>query len=258
VRDASGSRVPVTPVLYGKSDRWDAKKGGPFFRQMVFSLLVLEDDPAGGGRLRPALTPGGEPRLLWSDETPDYLEQIGRNTEYIIHPEEILADNFVLLLEGAGASAKIQTPRVVEALRAALAKSSSAAAPAPTASPAPARDAFPTAEDRAKLDRIRVFLEGKDNEPAEKVFKNVEILKGKPASRLPGMMAALTGLLSVRCGACHVEGDFASDDLAAKKTARRHFAMQARLNREDFGGTNAITCFTCHRGRRVPETIDGR
>jgi hypothetical protein len=251
VRDAAGAKVPVTPVLYARGEKWDPKAGGPFFRQMVFSLLVLEEE--GGGKLRPAASAAGEPRVLDPSSTPDYLEQIGRNTEYVIHPEEILADNFALLVTGASGAA-VQTPRILEALKAALSK------PASPAAPAAAAPSFPAPEDREALERIQAFLAqgGKDKEPAEKVFKNIELLRGKPASRLPGMMTALTGLLSVRCAACHVEGNFASDDLAAKKTARRHFAMQKELNEKYFAGANAITCFTCHRGRRVPETFDGR
>jgi hypothetical protein len=31
---------------------------------------------------------------------PDYARQIGRNTPYTIHPEEILAENFALLVRG--------------------------------------------------------------------------------------------------------------------------------------------------------------
>lgn len=126
-----------------------------------------------------------------------------------------------------------------------------------TPSPAaPARDASEAAaENREALERIQSFLAGKENQPAETVFKNIELLRGKPAGRLPGMMSALTGLLGVSCSACHVPGNFASDELAAKKTARRHFEMQGRMNRDFFEGRNAITCFTCHRGNRIPASI---
>ena len=44
---------------------------------------------------------------------PGYAAQIGDNTKYIIHPEEILADNFVFLLDGR---IDLPTPRVVEAM----------------------------------------------------------------------------------------------------------------------------------------------
>jgi hypothetical protein len=42
---------------------------------------------------------------------PGFAEQVGRNTTYIIHPEEILADNFVLLIDGR---INLPTQRVVE------------------------------------------------------------------------------------------------------------------------------------------------
>ena len=32
------------------------------------------------------------------DQVPDYIRLVGRNTDYIIHPEEILASNFVFLV----------------------------------------------------------------------------------------------------------------------------------------------------------------
>jgi hypothetical protein len=34
------------------------------------------------------------------NQVPDYLRLVGRNTDYIIHPEEIWASNFVLLING--------------------------------------------------------------------------------------------------------------------------------------------------------------
>ena len=134
----------------------------------------------------------------------------------------------------------------------------SAQAPSPQAVPAPiAAAATPTAGDdaarqRELLDHVRERIKGRETEPAEAVFKNIELLRGKPASRLPGMMAALTGLLGVTCATCHVPGRFESEELAAKRTARQHFKMQAALNKEYFGGANAVSCWTCHRGAPKP------
>ncbi len=42
-------------------------------------------------------TPSAESRLNYSDY-PSFLEQISDNTSYIIHPDEIMADNFALLM----------------------------------------------------------------------------------------------------------------------------------------------------------------
>jgi hypothetical protein len=110
-----GKSSPVAPVILGRSDLYDEKVGGPFFRQMDFRLLVLQD---GSARPTPALTARGEPRLIPAGDVPDYLERIGRNTDYIIHPEEILADNFVLLVDGA----KVPSPAILEKLDTALRK----------------------------------------------------------------------------------------------------------------------------------------
>ena len=47
------------------------------------------------------------------------FEQIGRNTEYLIHPEEIVADNFAALVIGymSGRPERLASPEVIERLR---------------------------------------------------------------------------------------------------------------------------------------------
>jgi hypothetical protein len=105
------------------------------------------------------------------------------------------------------------------------------------------------------LEEVRKMIAGRENEPAEKVFKNIELLRGKPASRLPGMMSALTGLIGVECSFCHVEGKWESEEKPGKKIARQHFAMQAALNDQQFNGENKVTCWTCHRGKPKPEIV---
>lgn len=99
-----GVATPVTPVLLGDGDRYDVSRGGEFFQQMKFRLLVLDEKD---GRFRPA---GETPRLLEPSQAPDYLDQTGRNTGYVIHPEEILADNFVQLVNGR---TDAPTPRIL-------------------------------------------------------------------------------------------------------------------------------------------------
>jgi hypothetical protein len=105
------------------------------------------------------------------------------------------------------------------------------------------------------LDEIRQRIAGHEDDPAETVFKNIELLRGKKASRLPGMMKALTGLLGVDCGYCHIPGHWESDDKQAKATARKHFAMQAALNQNYFNNENKISCWTCHRGKPQAELV---
>jgi hypothetical protein len=51
--------------------------------------------------------------LFEPSQVPGFSEQVGQNTKYIIHPEEILADNFVFLLNGR---INLPSPRVVESM----------------------------------------------------------------------------------------------------------------------------------------------
>ena len=108
------------------------------------------------------------------------------------------------------------------------------------------------AEDAKYLAEVKQRLVGHEDELAENVFKNVEILKGKKASRLPNMMSALTGLLGVSCSYCHVPDEWAREDKPTKQTARKMFRMIGRLNKEEFDGKNAVSCWTCHRGNPHP------
>ncbi len=93
---------------------------------------------------------------------------------------------------------------------------------------------------------------GKENLPAEQVFKNIEILKGKPASRLPGMMKALNGQLGVECTHCHVAGAWEKEEPEAKRTARRMFKMIGNVSQKYIDGKTEVTCWTCHHGGPKP------
>ena len=88
------SAVWVVPLLYSKSPRYDVAKGGPFFDYLQLNFLVLDKIPA----LVSAPYNTESPILLDIKEIDGFYDKVGRNTEYIIHPAEILADNFRLLL----------------------------------------------------------------------------------------------------------------------------------------------------------------
>jgi hypothetical protein len=111
------------------------------------------------------------------------------------------------------------------------------------------------AENEQYLEEIRKQIAGREEEPAEKVFQNIEILQGKKASRLPGMMKALTGLLGVDCKYCHVPGHWELEEKKAKVVARQHFAMQAAIMKQYFSDENKISCWTCHRGKPLAEFV---
>ena len=95
-----GEPVCATPVLYADA-AYDTKRGGEFFNYMQFQMLVP------GAK-------GSEPRLVGLGKLTGFSEQVGTNTDYVIHPEEILAENFALLvLDRRG----LKSPEVPERLR---------------------------------------------------------------------------------------------------------------------------------------------
>jgi hypothetical protein len=59
----------------------------------------------------------GKPLLLAPEEADGFMEQIGRNTGYIIHPDEVLADNFVIMVQGRK---QVPSPETLARIRAAL------------------------------------------------------------------------------------------------------------------------------------------
>ncbi|HJQ55124.1 MAG TPA: c-type cytochrome [Gemmatimonadaceae bacterium] len=108
-------------------------------------------------------------------------------------------------------------------------------------------------------------IAGRENEPAESVFKNIKILKGVPAGRVVNIMNNGFGRsLGVSCGFCHVPGKWDQDDKENKNTARLMFAMVQTINRDyiskvpnERGPPPVVNCMTCHRGNPRPMTGDG-
>jgi hypothetical protein len=102
--------LPAVPILYASTEHYDVQKGGEFFNYLVFKLLVIESEQ---GRFRPKMV-GKEPELLDPSEAGGFRDQIGQNTGYIIHPDEILADNFEQLMRG---TTNQRTPRITEEMK---------------------------------------------------------------------------------------------------------------------------------------------
>ena len=89
-----GPRRPMTPVLLSRSPY----SGGRFFDYIEWSFLVIEFGPDGPTAAR---APDGGPLLVPSSRVlQDYRWLIGRNfDEELFHPDEILAQNFVLAVQ---------------------------------------------------------------------------------------------------------------------------------------------------------------
>jgi hypothetical protein len=119
----------------------------------------------------------------------------------------------------------------------------------------------PTAEP-GFITAIKDKIKGKENEPAEAVFENIEILKGMPAGRvIPIMQRAFSQSLGVKCNHCHVRGNWASDDNVKKDVTRDMWRMSGKINGELLPSIANIesaqpvaNCTTCHRGEIKPAT----
>lgn len=134
------------------------------------------------------------------------------------------------------------------------------AASTPAQIPAAERSAVQKANDEW-VAKISKQIEGHEQEPAEKVFKNVQIMKKAPASRfLLIMNLGYSRALGVRCTYCHVETDFSSDALRPKRAAREMAGMHSAINQQLAQMKNLapnpqghfINCSTCHRGAIDP------
>ena len=101
----------VIPILFSREEKYDPAKGGEFFRYLQFKLVVVKR-PADGERVKVARD-GAMVMLLDVGDVTGFFEQVGKNTSYLIHPEEILADNFVLLVTR---QRDLPSPKVVESL----------------------------------------------------------------------------------------------------------------------------------------------
>jgi hypothetical protein len=105
-----GQTINAAPLLYASVDRYDPQQGGSFFRYLLFRMLVIRQSQ---GKWQ-AVEKDGQPVVLDPKMVPSFYDQIGKNTNYVIHPDEILADNFVHLLKG---TAQLATPRVVAEMK---------------------------------------------------------------------------------------------------------------------------------------------
>lgn len=87
---------------------------------------------------------------------------------------------------------------------------------------------------------------------AEEFFKNIQVLKGVPLDQVIPAMQFMTAALGVDCSFCHVAGHFEEHAKKPKQTARSMMQMMFALNRNSFDGHREVTCYSCHRGTRIP------
>lgn len=99
----------VAPVLFSRTPKYDPEMGGTFFRFLELRLMAIDRKSA-----KPILK-DEKPILFRPDEVEGFFEQIGKNTNYILHPEETLANNFVFLITIKQGLANPEIPKKIEA-----------------------------------------------------------------------------------------------------------------------------------------------
>ena len=97
-----GEEVRAVPILFSNAAKYDVNRGGEFFNYLQLSFLQV-----------PRMS-SGQPVLATPEEVSGFFEQVGRNTNYFIHPEEILADNFALLILDEH---NVPSPEILEKMR---------------------------------------------------------------------------------------------------------------------------------------------
>jgi Photosynthetic reaction centre cytochrome C subunit len=89
------------------------------------------------------------------------------------------------------------------------------------------------------------------------IFTNVQVLKGIPVSEFMSTMGFFSASVGLNCVFCHVPETLQdwkrfADDVPRKRIARGMIAMVKTINKTNFGGRAAITCYSCHHGNGTP------
>jgi hypothetical protein len=80
--------------------------------------------------------------------------------------------------------------------------------------------------------------------------KNLQVLTVEELHS--GIMMKFAAALGGNCMACHMQGDFASDENPHKVIARHMITMTKEINAKFPDGKEHVTCYTCHRGSHEP------
>ena len=94
---------------------------------------------------------------------------------------------------------------------------------------------------------------------SDQVFKNVQVMKGIPVDQFMATMGFFSASLGMSCEDCHMADDRNWDGFAAdntrKRMARRMIQMMQKINADNFGGRQMVTCYSCHRGADSPRVV---
>jgi len=166
----------------------------------------------------------------------------------------IILFGLTLLLVSAAIAAAGRQPEPAKTEIARFDQAAPAAAPAAT----PAKPKFDEAKALADL---RKEIAGKENEPAGKVFMDIDVMQNVTAGKLLAIMEkGYARSLGVTCTHCHIPGQWESNEKKEKEAARGMIRMNATINNEllpkvrglDTDHKPLVNCTTCHRGQVRP------
>lgn len=103
---ARGKTIPVLLLTLAKSAPYES---GSLMQQLTIQLLELEGE---GTDMQARLT-DGQPTLHAIGAVEGLHDKIGRNTGYLLHPEEIMAENFKMAVQGRDDA---PNPEILEAV----------------------------------------------------------------------------------------------------------------------------------------------
>ncbi|HEY6322669.1 MAG TPA: c-type cytochrome [Thermoanaerobaculia bacterium] len=164
----------------------------------------------------------------------------------------------LLLVSAAAIAAAGRQPEPAKTEIARLDAAPPAAAPAAAPAATPAKPKFDEAKALADL---RKEIAGKEDEPAGKVFMDIDVMQNVTAGQLLRIMEkGYARSLGVTCTHCHVPGQWESNEKKEKEAARGMIRMNATINNEllpkvrglDTDHKPLVNCTTCHRGQVRP------
>ena len=106
----NGCEYKLMPILLSTSDYDEKREGSRFFEYLQLFFIAIREE----GNLTVPITEKQEPVLFTLEQVTNFFDLVGNNTGYIIHPEEILAENFVLLINGVQ---DVENIEIIEKMR---------------------------------------------------------------------------------------------------------------------------------------------
>lgn len=104
------SPVYACPVLLSHTSTYEPSRNPGLMSYANLKFLVVERN----GDSWACRREDGSPMVLDRSEVSGYLDKVGRNTGYIIHPEEVLAENFAFIV---GGRQSFRTPEIPEQMK---------------------------------------------------------------------------------------------------------------------------------------------